>query len=614
MLKLADLAMREDFSLGPLWVSPALRLVKGPAGELHVEPLTMQVFLLLADAKGQVVTRNRLYDECWGGVNVGDYSLNRTITMVRRIAAEAAPGAFRIESIPRTGYRLLVDGQPDSAPAASVSRKWRRPVLLAGAAAVPVGLVASVWFVVGRGPDEPSVAIVAGSDPGSTELADDIGSAAMSSAAQYETPLRLVAGTDSSGARTDFVLNVRKTSTADDHRIDLALVSGGAKSVLWSWSSTQQSVPAASADQEAREIGGSVLACAAETRADAKRPPDQETIRLYLDACSKFERWFAADVRLLPDAFEKVTMKAPQLRGAWSKLFLSRAEAIEGFPPVDMVSSLKDDIARSMAHGVEVPETYIAKAAILPLNARFERLQLYEAGLDRYPRNPFLLSARSWQLRSVGRMDEAARTARRLVSLYPDSPAASTEYVQSLMSSGRIDAARTVLERADKSSPGAPNLQGVRWRFETRYGDPRAALEMARTSGAVIETPMLSFLQARINPTKANVDRAIADQMAAYRKDPREPGWVAQAMGAFGRKEDAIRFLLAYPLGANSGDAAEMLFRPHMREIRRDPRFMLIARNFGITDYWIRSGILPDFCFEPDLPYDCRAELDKLRK
>jgi DNA-binding winged helix-turn-helix (wHTH) protein/Tfp pilus assembly protein PilF/TolB-like protein len=121
VLKLADLADRADFSLGSLRVSPARRKIEGPTGNIHVEPLIMQVFVLLVEAKGEVVTRSRLFDECWGGVNVGDYSLNRAITMVRRIATQTAPGAFEIENIPRTGYRLVTNGRLVPEPA-KVSR------------------------------------------------------------------------------------------------------------------------------------------------------------------------------------------------------------------------------------------------------------------------------------------------------------------------------------------------------------------------------------------------------------------------------------------------------------------------------------------------------------
>lgn len=85
MLKLSDLALRPDFELGPMLLSPARRLIQGPGGEVHVEPLIMQVFLMLLDARGQVVTRTKLFDQCWGGVYVGDDSVNRAIAKVRRI-------------------------------------------------------------------------------------------------------------------------------------------------------------------------------------------------------------------------------------------------------------------------------------------------------------------------------------------------------------------------------------------------------------------------------------------------------------------------------------------------------------------------------------------------
>ena len=106
MLKLSDLALRPDLQLGPMLISPSRRLVEGPGGHDHLEPLIMQVFLLLIDAGGKVVTRNELFDQCWGGVVVGDDSLNRAILKVRRTGAHVAPGLFEIETSPRTAYCL----------------------------------------------------------------------------------------------------------------------------------------------------------------------------------------------------------------------------------------------------------------------------------------------------------------------------------------------------------------------------------------------------------------------------------------------------------------------------------------------------------------------------
>lgn len=204
MLKLTDLAVRVDFSIGPLRVSPALRIITGPAGEVHVEPLIMQVLILLVEAKGQVVTRNHLFDECWGGANIGDFSLNRTITMVRRIAAETGPGTFRIESIPRTGYRLVTDGEPAGDGAAAGSG-WRSPLALGGVLALVLALTALAWMFLDRPPREPSIAVTPAGDLRSAALADSLEDAAMITAAEYQTPVRLLAAADLRGnPRTSF--------------------------------------------------------------------------------------------------------------------------------------------------------------------------------------------------------------------------------------------------------------------------------------------------------------------------------------------------------------------------------------------------------------------------
>ena len=106
MSKIKDLARQPDFELGDLRVSPARRHVDGPAGSRHVEPQFMLVFLRLLQSAGQVVTRIELFEECWGGALVGDDSLNRAVAGARQIALALGSDAFRIETVPRTGYLL----------------------------------------------------------------------------------------------------------------------------------------------------------------------------------------------------------------------------------------------------------------------------------------------------------------------------------------------------------------------------------------------------------------------------------------------------------------------------------------------------------------------------
>lgn len=150
MLKLRDLAIQPDFQLGSIDVSPSRRLIAGPAGEMHVAPLIMQVLLILLDARGSVVTRNELFDQCWGAATVGDDSLNRAVLKVRRVLEEVAPGQVEIETIPRTGYRLtLAASKPQSeeepGETASDPRLSRR-VMVAGGAAAAAMLGGGLWF------------------------------------------------------------------------------------------------------------------------------------------------------------------------------------------------------------------------------------------------------------------------------------------------------------------------------------------------------------------------------------------------------------------------------------------------------------------------------------
>ena len=158
MLRLVDLANRSDFAVGPLRVSPARRLLEGPGGNTTLEPIVMKVLLLLLDARGAVVTRDEIFANAWGGVFVGDDSLNRAIARTRKTLAGVAPGSFEIETIPRTGYRLTGDISDSESPGSTLPQEPsmglpRRAVLgaAAGAALAGIGGIA-LWSV--RSSDE----------------------------------------------------------------------------------------------------------------------------------------------------------------------------------------------------------------------------------------------------------------------------------------------------------------------------------------------------------------------------------------------------------------------------------------------------------------------------
>ncbi len=102
-----DLAHQSDFPLGQAMVQPSLRRIKGPAGEIMLEPKVMQVLVALADPIGMILSRDDLIERCWEGRIVGDTSINRVISLLRAGLKKAAGDGLTIENVPKVGYRLV---------------------------------------------------------------------------------------------------------------------------------------------------------------------------------------------------------------------------------------------------------------------------------------------------------------------------------------------------------------------------------------------------------------------------------------------------------------------------------------------------------------------------
>ncbi|MGX7952916.1 winged helix-turn-helix domain-containing protein [Tsuneonella sp. HG249] len=171
-----QLARRADFSLGAATIRPSVRTVEGPGGSAPAEPRVMQVLVALADAQGAVLSRDDLIRSCWKGQIVGDDSINRAISEVRRIARKTE-GGFEIETIPRIGFRLKqtagkigradpVEGTPPRPDA--IGRRG----LIVGGLAVAAAAGGTIW-ATGRPSEDRALRLIEQSQeamlPGSEE-------------------------------------------------------------------------------------------------------------------------------------------------------------------------------------------------------------------------------------------------------------------------------------------------------------------------------------------------------------------------------------------------------------------------------------------------------------
>jgi len=125
-----------------LTIDPVLRRVSGPGGETQVEPLVMQLFLHFIDRQGEVLERRELFHHLWGNAQVGDDSLNRLVGGLRKALESTSGGTVQIETLPRLGYRLIVEAEvAHEAPSTT-----RRTLIAAGASSLLVLGGAGMWL------------------------------------------------------------------------------------------------------------------------------------------------------------------------------------------------------------------------------------------------------------------------------------------------------------------------------------------------------------------------------------------------------------------------------------------------------------------------------------
>ena len=507
MLKLTDLATRPDFWLGPMLVSPSRRLVQGPGGSVNTEPVIMQVFLLLIDARGKVVTRNELFDQVWGGVMVGDDSLNRAIAKARRIGAGVAPGLFEIETVPRTGYRLVGDlrvvERASDEQSAQVRRVSRRTIV-AGALAAAAGVGGLGLRSVRRSE----------ADRRFKELMDRA-----DQAIDYGSPL----SSDSP---------VKSLQPAVAMRPDNATAQGLLASAL--------SYQAEYSDP--REAGSLAQRAEQAARAALARDPAEPNARLAL-------------------------------------LFLQRST--------------------------------------LDLATNEDRLR---AVLATDPKNMLAMRSLWGLLQSVGRSRNSFALIERAIALKPLAAANNFPLAQLLWILGRTAEADRVIDRAMQYWSLHPWVRNARFSIYAFTGRPRAALAMLddeNTRPQTFTSDEISIRRAWLlaldQPSPATVSAARTANIEMAKRSPALAPQAILMLAVLGDVDAAFEianelFLFRGPIVSNpqTGSArptiksnawrfTPWLFTPPGRAIRADPRFNALCDGIGLTEYWSKRGIKPDY-------------------
>ena len=102
-----------NFRVGTWLVAPRLNSISCNGTTIRLEPKVMQVLVCLAEAR-DVVSKETLMRTVWADTFVTDDVLTRSISELRKAFADDSKNPQYIQTIPKSGYRLVAPVEPVS--------------------------------------------------------------------------------------------------------------------------------------------------------------------------------------------------------------------------------------------------------------------------------------------------------------------------------------------------------------------------------------------------------------------------------------------------------------------------------------------------------------------
>lgn len=144
------------FAIDGFRVEPSILRISGAGGELRVEAKVMRVLVYLAHHAGRAVSRAELEADIWPGTIVTEDAVTNTVLKLRRAFGDSARHPHVIETIPKTGYRLIAavdwleqsDAQTQTSPPIAKPKRgpvWRRRLAWGGGLALLVLVLVLAW-------------------------------------------------------------------------------------------------------------------------------------------------------------------------------------------------------------------------------------------------------------------------------------------------------------------------------------------------------------------------------------------------------------------------------------------------------------------------------------
>lgn len=599
----------EEFSIGDMVLQPNRQLLH-EGQRLHLGSKALALISALAEARGELVTKDELMESVWPGVIVEENAIQVHIAALRKAMGSAAD---RLVTIRGLGYRLELGRGTVAVAAPDSAEPDLAQTLLA---VLPFDNLSS----------DPELAFFC--DGVSEEILGRITRHSKLTVIGRTTSFQFRGPDKANAARSLMATHILDGSiqrSADRVRISAHLADCATKANLWA-QHYDRSLEDIFAVQD--EIAEAIAEALKSTFAATEIAPIEPAVYdLYLRAKERVTNVSAMERNVA--SLENVTRMASGFADGWATLAYRRAELLMHCPYDQRRPSLAEierDIARCDALDPGHPDALAARWVMSP---PFGSLLAQEAMLESngIANRDFVdfLTTRAYFLECAGRSNDAVEQAGRAVTLDPLNPFAVGLHSQALWFAGHYQEARVAMDYVRQKWPDSHHSVAVLiqacvhqqdWDAVDRLTDPaRLALYPLREHVGVI-----AFARVMRDPSYRN--RRLMFDTICKRADAtgHVDAQVAVIAAELGFVDETFALLERSRFGPSGcrqdlmGTHAYrtlLLFPKAYPALRADPRFVKVCARLGLLEYWQATQHWPDCVGE--VPYDFKAESEMMR-
>ena len=461
------------FEVAGCRVEPASLQVTVDGQDVRVEAKVMLVLLYLSEHAGRVVSRAELEERLWPGRVVTEDSVTKAIAKLRRVFGDDAHNPRVIETIPKSGYRLIADVErpietrppvaSDSDPATRTpprhrTPKWKWVVAIGAAILLIAGLLQTLVWVApvppqsAPKPDRPAVAVIPfenlGRMPDDDYFADGITADLITDLSKLDGLLIIAPGTTftyrdggaepariSSELGVDYLVTGTVQRLQQDLRINVNLIDARSGRALWGEryvGDLEQVFPMQ--DRITVEVAAALeveLAPADQERLASRSTTSIAAYDAYLRGFEAHGRRSEAQNLLARRYFEEAVALDPEFARAYAGLALTYSrEAIDGWTPEP--SRSLELAARQADKAAELdpslPQVHFVIGQVrLFQRLHYEAVAAAERAIDVDPNYADAFALLAWTLNYAGRPTKAMSALNMAMRLNPRPPASYLE-------------------------------------------------------------------------------------------------------------------------------------------------------------------------------------------